>query len=180
VKYSAVLLTTALVASTGVLHAAGSPAPQQKTIVEEEVAAPPAAVWKLIANFHDMSWLPPVTKTEGEGGNKPGATRVLILAGGGRIQERLKAYDAAGHSYTYVIDRVDPNKAFPVAGYTSRIKVKAAPGGGSLVSWSGTFTRADTSANPAAGMDDQAAIDAVTGVYQAGLDNLKKLAAKGS
>jgi len=44
-----------------------------------------------------------------------------------------------------------------------------------LVVWSGTFKRKDTSATPAAGQDDETAVKTMTGVYRAGLDNLKKI-----
>ena len=43
-----------------------------------EINAPADKVWAVIGNFQDMSWLPPVEKTEGTGGNEPDkATRVL-------------------------------------------------------------------------------------------------------
>jgi hypothetical protein len=50
--------------------------------------APPAKVWAAIADFHDMSWLPGVAKTTGEGGNEPDvATRQLTLDGGATISK---------------------------------------------------------------------------------------------
>ena len=77
--------------------------------------------------------------------------------------------------YTYHITPLPSNKpTLPVSHYRSTISVKAAPDGKSLVTWQGSFERADTSAHPAAGMDDAAAVKAVKGVYQAGFDGLAK------
>jgi Polyketide cyclase / dehydrase and lipid transport len=43
--------------------------PSRQKITETiEIDAPPAKVWAAIADFHDMSWLPGVAKTTGEGG----------------------------------------------------------------------------------------------------------------
>ncbi|HVV96765.1 MAG TPA: hypothetical protein VHC92_06460 [Rhodanobacteraceae bacterium] len=43
------------------------------------------------------------------------------------------------------------------------------------MTWSGEFKRKDTSEKPAAGADDETATKTMSGVYQAGLDNLKKM-----
>jgi Polyketide cyclase / dehydrase and lipid transport len=45
--------------------------PSRQKITETiEIDAPPAKVWAAIVDFHDMSWLPGVAKTTGEGGNE--------------------------------------------------------------------------------------------------------------
>jgi hypothetical protein len=46
-----------------------------------------------------------------------------------------------------------------------------------LVTWSGRFKRKNVGDNPADNENDKAATDAITGVYQSGLDNLKKIVA---
>jgi mxaD protein len=63
-----------------------------------------------------------------------------------------------------------------VSSYESTIKVDAKGDAASTVTWSGTFKRKDTGATPAAGADDAAATSTMESVYQAGLDNLKKMA----
>ncbi|MGB8814555.1 MAG: SRPBCC family protein, partial [Paracoccaceae bacterium] len=74
-------LFTILLAATGL----GSGAAQahgpvrQKVTLEVKLDATPDEVWALIGNFQDMSWLPLVASTTGEGGNVPEATRVLTL-----------------------------------------------------------------------------------------------------
>jgi len=46
-----------------------------------------------------------------------------------------------------------------------------------LVTWSGSFKRKDPSDTPADSGSDKAATDAISGVYQSGLDNLQKIIA---
>jgi mxaD protein len=55
------------------------------------------------------------------------------------------------------------------------VSVKAQGKDKTLVVWNGTFKRKDTSATPAAGQDDEAAVKTMTSVYRGGLDNLKKI-----
>ena len=54
--------------------------------------------------------------------------------------------------------------------------VKPNDQGGSIVLWNGGFYRGYPNNNPPPELNDQAAIKAVTGIYQSGLANLKKLA----
>lgn len=138
------------------------------------IAAPPAKVWDVIKNFGDMSWVPPVTNTTATKGNHPGSVRTITL-GGPKLVEQLDHYNPARRDYTYHITPLASNmKTLPVSHYRSTISVAAAPGGKSLVTWVGSFERADPSADPAAGMDDAAAVRAVKGVYQAGFEGLAK------
>ncbi len=52
-------------------HAGWAHGPSRQKITETiQIDAPPANVRATIANFHDMSWLPGVAKTTGEGGNE--------------------------------------------------------------------------------------------------------------
>ena len=44
------------------------------------------------------------------------------------------------------------------------------------VTWSGKFKRKNVGDNPGDSENDKTAVDTITGVYQSGLDNLKKLA----
>lgn len=147
---------------------------RQKVITEQHIAATPDKVWEIVGNFQDMAWLPPVAKTEGEGGNTPGAKRILTLGSGGQIFEQLEKYDGTAHSMFYRIDQVDP-KVLPVTNYSSWISVAPAADGGSTVTWKGAFYRGYPNNDPPPEFNDAAAIEAVTGVYKAGLENLKTL-----
>lgn len=121
-----------------------------------------------------MSWHPAVVKTDGSGGNLPGATRTLTLGNGGQIHEKLEKYDADKLSLFYRIVDVDV-KVLPVTNYSSWISVKPSDGGSSIT-WKGAFYRGYPNNDPPPELSDQAAVDAVTGVYEAGLDNVKSLA----
>lgn len=151
---------------------------RQKLVITERIAAPPDAVWGLVEDFQDMSWHPAIAKTEGEGGNAPGATRVLTLGNGGQIFEKLEKYDADKHSFFYRIEKVDV-KVLPVTNYSAWLSVAPTSDGGSEVTWKGAFYRGFPNNDPPPELSDQAAIDAVTGVYKAGLGNLKTLAEQG-
>ena len=169
------LTLASLIAVPAALRAAG-PARQDLTI-NETIAAPPERVWAVIADFQDMGWHPAITNTAGRGGNAPRAVRTLTLTGGGQIVEELQTYDAAAHTFSYRILEVDP-KVLPVTEYSSSLAVAPAADGGSIVTWKGSFDRGDPHENPPAGLTDEAAVDAVTKVYEAGLTNLKSLAEK--
>ncbi len=121
----------------------------QKITETIEIDAPPAKVWAAIVDFHDMSWLPGVAKTTGEGGNEPDvATRQLTLDGGATIDESLYKYDAGAMSYSYRIDKV----------YSSTITVLPAEGGKSTVEWRGAFYRGYPNNDPPPELNDDAAI----------------------
>ena len=50
---------------------------RQKVEMTVDIAATAAKVWARVANFQDMSWLPVVARTEGQGGNEVGAFRAF-------------------------------------------------------------------------------------------------------
>jgi hypothetical protein len=168
------LLAAALL-GTVLPHAGRAHGPSRQTITETiQIDAPPAKVWATIADFHDMSWLPGVAKTSGEGGNEPDAAkRQLTLDGGATIDESLYKYDAGAMSYSYRIDKVDV-KVLPVNNYSSTIAVLPAEGGKSTVEWRGAFYRGYPNNDPPPELNDEAALKAVGKVYRAGLENLKK------
>ena len=155
-------------------HAGWAHGPSRQKITETiEINAPPAKVWATIADFHDMSWLPGVAKTTGEGGNEPDvAKRQLVLDNGATIDESLYKYDAAEMSYSYRIDNVDV-KVFPVNNYSATIVVLPAEGE-SKVEWRGAFYRGYPNNDPPPELNDEAALKAVGELYRKGLESLKK------
>lgn len=155
---------------------------RQKITLTTELAADPAEVWAAIGNFQDMSWHPAVFSSTGEGGNDIDATRVLALGqeGGPTISEQLYKYDADKMSYSYRITDVAV-EVLPVTNYSSHLTVMPREGGGSVVEWKGAFYRGYPNNDPPEELNDAAAIAAVTGVYQAGLDALvERFGAPGS
>lgn len=158
-----------------------APAAPAKTLhVEEkvEIKAPAADVWAKVNNFGDLgAWHPAVAKTEITAGknNEKGAMRVLTLGDGGKITEKLTAYNAKKMSFSYVITE----GVLPVSSYKSTVTVKPGKGGMTSVVWKGSFKRQDASAQPKQGQDDETAVKTIKNVYRAGLDNLKKIAEGG-
>jgi carbon monoxide dehydrogenase subunit G len=152
---------------------------RQKLTKSVEINAPAAKVWGLIGNFQDMSWHPAVQKTTGERSNEVDATRVLDLGGGAVINETLYKYDAPQMSYSYRISKVDV-AVLPVNEYSSTISVADAGEGKSTVTWKGAFYRGYMLNDPPEKLNDAAAMAAVTGIYEAGLANIKKLAEAGN
>lgn len=138
------------------------------------IDASAAKVWKAAKDFNALnSWHPAVAKDDiVEGTNDTvGAVRLLTLKDGGTIKEQLKAFDPGHHKFRYAI----LEGVLPVSDYTSTFSVKSAGKGKSTVVWSGHFRRKNTADNPADNENDKTAVDAVTGVYQSGLQNLKKV-----
>lgn len=135
------------------------------------IEAPAAKIWAIMGNFADLTWVPAVKHSSATQGNVVGSVRTLDL-GGPKLTERLAAYDAAHWDYGYTILPTAANEAvLPVSDYSSTITLSAAGAGKTRVTWSGNFA-------PAPGKTAAAAVGAITGVYQAGLGNLAKLAVK--
>ena len=129
-----------------------------------DLAVPVDEVWKLIGGFNALpQWHPAVvsSKTDGEG---VGSTRTLALAGGASIVEKLESIDDGSRVYSYSI----VSGPLPVANYKATIRVRPdADGKHSIVEWSSEFEPR--------GASEAMAVDAIAGVYQAGLDNLRKM-----
>lgn len=129
-----------------------------------ELSASPAQVWQAVGDFGALEdWHPAVADSTVDGNAKtPGATRRLILAGGGEITEELLNRSDQRMRLNYRI----LEGPLPVADYESFIGVTATESGGTLVIWGARF-------NPF-GADDAEARNVITGIYRAGLDSLKK------
>lgn len=172
------LAATAIVPRVAMAHGPT----RQKITLTVEVAADPAEVWAAIGNFQDMSWHPAVFSTTGENGNQIDATRLLTLgeAGGPTIDEVLYKYSDEKMSYSYRITDVAV-ETLPVTNYSSHLTVKPRDGGGALIEWRGAFYRGYPNNDPPEHLNDEAAIAAVSAVYQAGLDALgERFGATGS
>lgn len=172
----AAVLAAPLLGTTADAHG-----PTRKKITETiEINAPPEKVWAAIGDFQSMAWHPAVVSTEGQNGNAIDATRRLTLQGGGTIDEVLYKYEPEKMSYSYRITAVDV-KVLPVTNYSSTITVLPGPDGKtSTVEWRGAFYRGYPNNDPPPELNDDAAIAAVTAVYKAGLEGLKKKIESGS
>lgn len=164
------LLATLLCTVTATAWAHGPT--RQKVTETMTVAASPAVVWQHIGDFSALhGWHPVVESSATTRGNEPGSIRTLQLKGGGTIVEELTRYSAEDRRLSYKMKDPGP---LPVTNYSSTLSVSEA-GAGSTIEWRGAFYRGDPNGDPAPDRNDEAAIAAITGVYKAGLENLKKL-----
>ena len=152
---------------------AGAHGPTRQKVVETiKIAAPASVVWARIKNFDALKdWHPAVETSPADKGNAEGSERRVGLKGGGVLIETLERHDDAAMRYG---DRAKDGGALPVTNYTSTISVSG-EGNTSTVEWRGAFYRGFPNNDPPPDKNDEAAVKAVTAVYQSGLANLKKL-----
>ncbi len=133
-----------------------------KVEMETELGVSADKVWELIGGFNALpDWHPAIEKSELD---EEGKVRKLSLAGGGTVIEKLEKMDDGERVYSYSIT----DSPLPVSNYTATITVKeGADGNSAVVDWSSSFDAKDASVNEA--------MDAISGIYQAGFDNLKKI-----
>lgn len=118
--------------------------------VTQAMDAPADAVWKLIADFGDTSWMPggmPV-ELEGEG---PGMARIIVAGPDTRIREQLESLDPDTRTLVYTIPEGVP---FPVTGYRATMVV-APSAEGSDLTWSCEFEPDGVSEDEARGAIEQ-------------------------
>jgi len=118
-----------------------------------------------------MSWHPAVAGTTATDGSQIGSVRTLQLKGSGSIVELLENYSDAERKLSYRMKNPGP---VPVNNYTSTITVTPAGANASTVEWRGAFYRAFLNNDPPPEQNDEAAVNAVTGIYKSGLDALKQ------
>jgi mxaD protein len=170
-----ILVAAALLVSLVAGSAAfAEPAKTLKVSKSVHINAPVDKVWDAVKDFDSLpKWHPGFSDdklTKGEN-NKVGAVRTLTVKDGPSFTEELLAFDDANHSYKYRI----VESPLPLRDYHSTVSVKADPKGGTRVHWTGTFKRKSTSDTPPDAENDEAATKLVTGVYEGGLSNLKKM-----
>lgn len=131
-----------------------------------DVKASASAVWSVIGPFCAIKdWLPPVGECIEDGKAPP--TRILVTKDGkAAFVETQTARNDGEHSYSYAF----LSSPLPVSNYRSTIKVSAKGDGSSTITWSGSYT-------PDEGKE-KAANEALIGVYEAGLAEIKARLAK--
>ena len=125
-----------------------------------DVAAPAADVWARIGPFCSIKeWHPAI----GECTEASGLRTLTTKDGKGTFVERQIARDDKATTYSYAIEK----SPLPITKDVSTLKVTPKGKDKSTVEWLATYT-------PAAGKDADAAT-AIGAIYQAGLDNIRKL-----
>jgi mxaD protein len=169
-----IMTSTMLAGALLVAGAAWAAAPVLHVKKSVTIAAPADKVWAAAKNFDGLNtWHPALASDEIVSGtnNTAGAVRLLTLKGGGTIKEKLLQFDDAGHRFRYAI----VEGVLPVSHYTASLVVTSLGASKTMVTWSGSFKRKNVGDDPADTENDKAATDAISGVYQSGLDNLKKV-----
>ena len=161
--YLAVLTASFFLLTSIHTMAAGNISVSKTTAID----ATAAEVWAKVKDFNALNtWHPAVAKTEilaGEN-NKVGATRLLTLNDGGTIEEDLLAWDEATMTYSYNIIQ----SVLPVSNYEATLTVEPITGTSTKVIWSASF-------NAGKGADDDTARNTISGIFDAGLENLTKI-----
>ena len=143
----------------GASNASAAPATISRSA---DVNASASVVWSLIGPFCAIKdWLPPVGQCIEDGKAPP--TRILVTKdGNAAFVETQTARSEARHSYSYRF----LSSPLPVSNYTSTIRVTSKGSGSSTITWSGAY-------DPEHGKE-KAAYEALSGVYDAGLAEIKE------
>jgi uncharacterized protein YndB with AHSA1/START domain len=129
-----------------------------KVSVSEKIPANAQQVWEMIGNFNSLAdWHPAIEKSELEEG---GWVRRLTMPDGTTIVETLTSEDGKERIYEYVI----PDGQLPLSGYKAFIRVVEDDDGNCTATWESEFEPQAPNAE-----------DMVTGLSQAGFDNLRKM-----
>jgi len=163
-------------AAACVAGSAWAAAPQTLHVTESvEIKAPVDKVWDTIKDFDGLNkWHPGFSGDELVSGSngKAGTVRKLTIKDGPSFTEKLTSFDAAHHSYHYIIIE----SPLPFDHYSSIVSVQPGSSAGlTKVVWSGRFKRKNTSVNPSEAESDAGVTKLLKGVYRGGLDNLKKM-----
>lgn len=124
-----------------------------------DVAAAPADAWAAIGDWCSIAdWHPVIAECEAY--EEDGKTlRKLTTGDGGELIEEQTAMDEDGMSFSYVI----LESPLPIADYESTMAVTE-NGDGATITWSSSYS--------ADGVSDEEALELMTGIYRAGLDEL--------
>lgn len=134
-----------------------------KVTMSTSVAANADMLWQAVGSFSAIGqWHPLVEVLKSDGDGK-GSTRQLRLANGAVLQERLEEVSPGERLHRYSLLQ----GPLPIRDYVAEIRVKDNGDGTSTVEWSSDFT---VTQGPEADI-----AKSIQDLYQAGLDNLKKI-----
>jgi Polyketide cyclase / dehydrase and lipid transport len=131
--------------------------------IQTRICAPASLLWDMVGRFNTLGqWHPLVRRSDTHGVGK-GAVRRVGLISGGTLVERLEHVSNAERVYLYSL----VEGPFPVEHCVSEIRVTDTGDGASVVSWSSNFI--------ASGVPDREAAKALHAVFNAGLQNIKRI-----
>ena len=130
--------------------------------VEGEIAASPSAVWDVVRDFGGVKrWSPDIASCELEG-HGIGAVRTIKM-GSMMIRERLEKLDENARTLSYSI----VEGPIPVQDYLATMKLSESSPGHTKLTWSSTF-------KPGVGLDESQLRDIFAGVYQQGIEGIRR------
>lgn len=162
----------------GVLAVCASPlalaqAKEQSVLQSIAINAPAETVWAIAGDFVGLDkWYPLIESSKRILGrnNEVGCIRELTRLNGTKVEEKLIDYNPWDRTLTYTYAGGQPLSS----DYFATLTVKDTGGGASSVEWKARFKRLDYWVDDPAG--DEKMVKLLTGAYQKGLENLKKLA----
>lgn len=104
------------------------------------IESPVEEVWKHVHDFNNVAaWHPAVAESrveDGGTGDRVGCVRVLRMADGSQVRERLTALSDAEYSYSYSV----VESPFPIRGHHSTVSfLPVTADGRTFVQWSAEF-----------------------------------------
>ncbi|HEY7799911.1 MAG TPA: SRPBCC family protein [Hyphomonadaceae bacterium] len=147
------------------LNAAAAPPAAASLTRSIDVSASPDAVWSAIGPFCAIKEWHPAIATCSEV-HAPTVRTLVTKDGKATFVEPETARNDARRQYTYTF----ASAPIPVSHYMATIGVTPKKAGGATITWHGTWT-------PEPGKE-KVALDALTGIYESGLDALKARFAK--
>ena len=166
-----------IIAVLGMLLSFAAAAENRSLLVVSEVIqikAEPAKVWSFLKRFDGLKdWHPLFAASDIVSGRdgQLGAIRSITIKEGPSFTEELLAVNESGMAFTYSVIE----SPLPIDRYLSTMSVKSDGHGGSIVTWVGQFSRKNPRANPPEAENDASVVGLITGAYQGGLQNLKKV-----
>ena len=151
----------AVAATLLLVTAFAAPASAASLMRSVDVKGSSDVVWSKIGGFCAIKDWHPAIGTCTLSGKSPVVRTLVTKDGKATFVETETAHSNARHLYSYAIK----SSPLPISHYTSTIKVTPNGKGISTVTWSSTYT-------PDAGKES-AANDALSGIYEAGLDGIK-------
>ncbi|MBO6783579.1 MAG: SRPBCC family protein [Alphaproteobacteria bacterium] len=129
-----------------------------KVSVSQKIPASAQQVWDAIGQFNSIGdWHPGVQKSDSEDG---GTVRRLTMPDGSTLVETLVSEDGKERTYEYAI----PDGQMPFSGYRAKMRVIEDDDGNCTAFWESEFEPQSSDAEKL-----------VNDIYQAGLDNIRKM-----
>jgi hypothetical protein len=131
-----------------------NPHANAKVRVTNELATSAEALWKILGDFTELSWIPPVPRCEIEG-EGVGMVRHMYLDETFVIDERLESHDDESRTLSYSIPRNNP---LPAEDYLATMTIHERGPSRCELEWSCTWSAP-------VGMTEEEAVAAITAFY---------------